>query len=299
MTLALICAALRRRPFSLPCTTLLVVISASLVGAPAPLALMLWLAASLVSLEVWHALESLVLRKRGFRVPTYAERERLDPALGCARVEILVVDSPQLWLGRGLRCLVVTRAMLDFLEERALAGLLQQVTAPPVCAALAGQLLVWLGALPVLGAWWCARALALLGRLLAIVVGAALVVPLALWPQGFLAWTGRLLGAMMVGLLGSALVSSGLAAAGLGLLVAWAVVPGVQALLGWESRRAETAADDATVAAGLGWHLVEALELLAEAEPLPRPAGLVGVLCPGGAPLTARAGRLRRALTPN
>ena len=87
-------------------------------------------------------------------------------------------------------------------------------------------------------------------------------------------------------------------ATGLGLLLALARwVPGLQALLAWESRRTEHLADQATVAAGLGWQLLEALETLAFAESVPLPDGLLGVLCRRGSPLTARADRVWRALS--
>jgi hypothetical protein len=118
-----------------------------------------------------------------------------------------------------------------------------------------------------------------------------------IWPGGFTRWGGRLFGAAIVGLLGSALLSSGLSAAGLGLLVAWAVGPGLEALLSWETRRAETAADDATLAAGLGWELLEALETLAWAESVPPPAAPLGWLCRLATPLTTRADRIWQALS--
>ena len=296
MTLALIIAALRRRPFTLLASALLLAMLASLLGTPAPTAVLAWLAASAASLEAWHSAERFVLRRLGYRPPTADERERLDPTLKCTHLEILVLDSPNLWVGRGLRCLVVTRALLDLLEDRALVGLLHEAAASVRRAALAANLLVSIGALPMLIACRLTHALTLLGRLVAMTVGAALVLPLVVWPHGFVVWVGRVFGGIFVGLLGSALVSYGFAAPGLVLLVAWAVVPGLRALLAWETRRAETVADQATIAAGLGWELVEALETLHEAEPLQPPIGLHALLSPPGAPLAARADRIRRAL---
>ena len=298
MTLALIWAALRRRPFATGSTALLLLSLASLFGAPAPTALVVWLAVSAASLEVWHTVERVLLRRLGYRAPTLAERERLDSALTCNHLEVLVLDSPGLWAGRGLRSLVITRAMLDLLEDRALLGLLHDSAESVRRATLAGHLLVSIGTLPFLLAGWLSRALTLLGRWLAVAVGPALVLPVIVWPHGFAVWAGRAFGAIIVGLLGTALVSNGFAAAGLALLAAWAVVPGLRALLAWETRRAEAVADRATIRGGLGWELVEALETLQLAEPLPRPGGLHGVLCPPGAPLGARADRVRRALPP-
>jgi len=297
VTLTLIATALRRRPFATLSAALLLVMLSSLLGAPVPGAILAWLAASAASLEAWHTLECVILRRVGYRAPTFAERERLEPALGCAHLEVLVLDSPHVWVGRGLRCIVVTRAMLDLLEDRALLGLLHEIASSIRRAALAGQLLVSIGMLPMLIAFRLAQALAFLGRLLGMAVGAALVLPPLAWPRGFVTWAGRIFGGVLVGLLGSALVSNGFPAPGLSVLVAWAIVPSLRALLAWETRRAEAAADLATIADGLGWDLVEALETLQAAEPLHAPSGMHRLLCPPGAPLGARADRIRRALT--
>ena len=297
MTLALMSAALRHRPFTLVYAALLVVAFASLTGAPAPFALLAWFGASITALELWHTLEPTILRRLGCYAPTHAERERIEAALGCLHLEVLVLDSPRLWLGRGLRSLVVTRAALEVLEDRALVGVLYQAAAPARCAAVAGQVVVSIGLLPILSASAASTGLALLGRLLALVVGNALVIPLLLWPEGFIRWAGRAFGALIVGLVGSVLLSSGLAAAGAALLLAWAIVPGLRALLAWEARRTERAADQATIAAGLGWELLEGLDTFALAEPMSAPSGLLGVLAPAGAPLPVRAERIRRALS--
>ena len=297
MTLALISAALRRRPFTLLYAALLLAAFASLIGAPVPLALVAWFAASIAALELWHAAEPTILWRLGCCAPTHAERERIEASLGCVHLEVLVLDSPRLWLGRGLRCLVITRAALEVLEDRALVGVLYQAAAPARCAAVAGQVVVSIGLLPILSASAASTGLALLGRLLALVVGNALVIPLLLWPEGFIRWAGRAFGALIVGLVGSVLLSSGLAAAGAALLLAWAIVPGLRALLAWEARRTERAADQATIAAGFGWELLEGLDTFALAEPMSAPSGLLGVLAPAGAPLPVRAERIRRALS--
>ena len=297
MTLALISAALRRRPFTLLYAALLLAAFASLIGAPVPLALVAWFAASIAALELWHAAEPTILWRLGCCAPTHAERERIEASLGCVHLEVLVLDSPRLWLGRGLRSLVVTRAALEVLEDRALVGVLYQAAAPAHCAAVAGQVVVWIGSLPILSASTASTGLALLGRLLALVVGNALVIPLLLWPEGFIRWAGRAFGALIVGLVGSVLLSSGLAAAGAALLLAWAIVPGLRALLAWEARQTERAADQATIAAGLGWELLEGLDTFALAEPMSAPSGLLGVLASAGAPLPVRAERIRRALS--
>jgi hypothetical protein len=192
---------------------------------------------------------------------------------------------------------VVSTGLIDLLEDRALIGFLSQASLPVWTGAVAGELVVWLGNLPLVCAWFVGRGIAQVGRPLAVVVGASLVLPLALWPVGFTRWAGRLFGSAIVALLGIALVSSGFAAAGLGLLLGWAVAPGLQAVLAWEWRRTEASADHATIDAGLGWHLLEALETLIWAESAPGPGGLLGALCRSGAPLTDRADRLWRALS--
>jgi hypothetical protein len=318
VTFTLIFAALLRHPFSLASSVLLVAVSAALLGAPVPLALALWLIASLASLEVWRACEPAILHRLGCRPPNRLESERLAPVLKAAGLQIRVpavepsqpqlgsglrvaigvhvVDAPQPWLGTGLRNVVVSRALLDVLDDRALVGLLAQASHQLQSASLLGELVVWLGNLPVLGVWYFARLLGWLGRWLAIVVGASLVLPMVLCPDGWTRWVGRLFGAVIVALLGSTLVSSRLAAPGLGLLLAWAIVPGLAALLGWERRRAEQRADSATVAAGLGWHLLEALETLAWCESLEAPSRLLGLLSPDGTPIPDRADHLWRTL---
>jgi hypothetical protein len=290
-------SALRRHPFSVVCTALLAVLSASLLGTPVPLALVVWATTSVVGITIWHALEPVILRWLGCRSPSPLEREWLDRPLASSNVEVVVLDAAQPWLGRGLRSLVISRALLDLLEDRALQGLLTQADQEVRSASLAGELVVWLGNLPLLSAFVLGRWLAQVGRLLALVVGDSLVAPLLLWPVGFIRWGGRFFGAVVVALVGSALLSSGLAAPGLGLLLAWAIVPGVQSILAWESRRAEQLADEATIAAGLGWQLLEALECLALAESSPPPDGLLGLLCRRGSPFTTRADRVWRALS--
>ncbi len=295
-TLVFACRGVWRHLPSVVCTALLLSTSASLAGASVPLALLLWVVASLVSLATWRILEPFLLRHLGCRPPGHLERERLEPALAPACVEVQILDAPQPWLVCGVRSLVVSRALLDLLEDRALAGLLAHATIQVGAASLSGELVVWLGNLPLAGAWCLSRGLVRLGRLLALVVGASLVLPLALCPDGFTRWAGRALGAILVGLLGSALLSSGVSAAGLGLLLAWAIVPGLQTLVDWETRRAETAADAATVESGRGWELLEALEILTWVESVPPPPFPLGCLHRAAAPLTDRADRIWRKL---
>ena len=292
-------AGVRIRPISVLITLGLVMFSGRLVYLPVPLVVLVWATGSLLALETCFALEPFVLRRAGCRMPSRLERERLEPASSRTRipVEILVIDRAEPWVGRGLRCLVITRALFDLLEDRALVGILTQAASRVHAASLAGEIVVWLGNLPLLAMACVSRLLVQLGRLLALLVGASLVLPLLLCPQGFTRWVGRLFGAMIVGLLGSAFLSSGFAAVGVGLLLSWAVVPGLQNLVRWEWRRTEWIADSAVITAGVGQELREALELLAITESSQKPSGVVGLLGRSGAPVAERADRLWRKLS--
>jgi hypothetical protein len=297
MTIALAWAAVRRHPLSTMLTAILVALFARLLGMPVPAVLAAWMTLSLCGITIWHALEPVTLRLLGCRSPSWLERERLDRALGSTRLEVVILDAAEPWLGHGVRSLVVSRALLDLLEDRAVEGLLTQAAQEVRSARLAAELMVWLGNLPLVAGRVVAGWLVQLGRLLALVVGSSLVVPILIWPTGFIRWAGRLFGAIGVVLVGSALVSNGLAATGLGLLLGWPLGRGQRALLAWESRRAEHLADQATIDAGLGWQLLEALETLAFAESLAPPDGLLGVFCRRASPLNARADRVWRAVS--
>lgn len=297
MTIALASAAVRRHPTSIVASALLVALFARLLGMPVPVVLVAWATLSLFGISVWHALEPLGLLWLGGRSPNWLERERLDRALGSVRPEVVVLDAAEPWLGHGLRTVIVSRALLDLLEDRATQGLLTQAVQEVRLASLAGELAVWLGSLPLVAGRMLGIWLTRLGRLLALVVGSSLVVPILLWPIGFIRWAGRLFGSVAVVLLGSALLSNGLAAPALALVLGWPLVLGLQALLAWEARRAEQLADQATIDAGLGWQLREALETLAFAESVSLPGGLLGVFCRRGSPPNARADRVWRALS--
>ena len=200
--------------------------------------------------------------------------QRSDPI----RLEVLILDAAEPWLGRGVRTLVVSRALLDLLEDRALAGLLAQARAQVRAASLPGELVVWLGNLPAAGAWYLTQSLMQLGRVLAD-RGRRKPRPAAgAWPAVSRAGPAACSAPPSSACSDQRSSRSGLSAAGLGLLLAWAVVPALQTLLNWETRRAETAADIATLDAGLGWELLEALETLAWAASVPPPAAPLGWL---------------------
>ena len=297
MTFALVLAAIRRHPCSVTLTVLLAIFTADLLGVSTAVALSVWLIVGLVGFELWHALEPTVLQRlAGSREPTSAERQRLESALGRSQLRLLVAETPDLVAVRGIRCVVVSRDLLDVFEDRALTGLLNQTAAPVRAANLAGFLLVWLGNLPLLLAWCAIRLIGQFGRLLAVLVGSSLVLPLILFRDAFLSWTGRLFTAMLVALTGSVLVSSGHAAFGFAMLLAWAIVPSLRAILAWESRRTEWAADARTIADGFGLQLLEAVDFLALAEPLPVTGALLRLFCLPRTSSAKRAERIRRAL---
>lgn len=299
MILAFFLAALRRHVFSIALTLFTLAVGASLFDVSVLLALGVWALAAIVLFELWYELEPFALRRFcGLRSPSHAEAEVLQGVEVSSHLEPLISKAPGFMLRRGMRCLIVGRDTLDLLEQRALTGVLYQAALPMHQADLAGCTLAWLGGLPVVAAWLAARGCGVLGRLVGLVAGEALVLPLVLWRDGFLRWSGRLFGALIVGLLAAALLSDGYAAFGFELAVAWLAVPAIAALLAWESARVERAADRLTVEAGYGWQLLEALELLVVAEPVTSQSGLFAgprsVVAVES--LTTRAHRIREML---
>ncbi len=296
MTFLLTVSAIRRHLMTVILTGLLVAFTANLLHVPAPMLVAAWLGGAFLSFEVWYALEPLALRWIWrCRRPTAVEQQRLDAAPGLRQLNMLVADR-DVAAARGLRCIVISRDLLDLLEDRALTGFLMQVAAPVQAANLAGFALVWLGNLPLRGAGLLGRLFGRLGELLALVIGKCLVLPLALWPDGFVRWAGRLFASVGIGLIGSSLLINGFPAVGFLLMVAWLAIPGLNALLVRESRASERIADRATIEAGYGFQLLEAVDLLGLADPTASPSGALALLRRPGAPSVDRARWLRRAL---
>ncbi|MBV9174348.1 MAG: hypothetical protein JOZ81_30170 [Chloroflexi bacterium] len=296
MFLSTLWAALRRRPFSFGSTLVLLVVFSSLMGAAAPVAVLLWIGLALLGLEVWFVVEPVALRRLGARKPNQAEWTRLQGAVQTCGCRLLILDQPEPWLFPTLRHVVVSRGMLDFVEDRGVFGLVAQATEQQRLAAVVGVPIVWLGNLELVAAYVISCCAVRLGELVASVMGYSLVLPGLLFPNAFRRYGGLLLGTVLLGLIGATLITDSLPGAGLALLVGWAVVRAVDAVLAWESRRLEAVADEATVAAGLGSHLREALETLGWADELPRARGLLGVLQQPGASVAARLERVERLL---
>jgi hypothetical protein len=295
MALLLFWGALQRHPFGLVLAAVLVTCCAWSTGVSVPIALVLWVAISMMTLHAWCWMERWVLERRGYRRPTRLERERLTLIDAPATVEVLVSDAADPWLWRGMRTVVVSRGLLDLLEDRALRGLLTQSLWECWSVTLTSQLFTWLGVLPLAFTGLLSYWLLLLGRLLAIAVGWSLVLPLLLWPSGFARWVGGALGAAIVGVVSLVLIESGFIGIGLGLMLSWAVVAATRRLVGWEWRRSEAFADQSTVGFGLGLHLHEALETLAWMEPV-TPSPWVRISGGSGASFSDRAERVWKAV---
>jgi hypothetical protein len=276
MLMSIVWAALRRRPFSFVCTLMLGIVWAALSGVTVPVALLVWVLASLGTIELALVLEPRLLERAGCRVLLPEEQARLDPIINRLQVGVRIVDDHRPWLGNGLRTVVISRGALDLLPDRALLGLLTQASYQVNDGVAVRELIVRLGNLPLLALWRVTTGLHLLARLLAMTVCSALLVPLLIWP-GVIVWLGRLLGLIVVLLVGSALIAGGVPGAGLMLVLSGWLVPGLRALLDWEARAAQASADRATVQANLRQPLLEALEHLAGADEVRLP-GWLGIV---------------------
>jgi hypothetical protein len=107
---------------------------------------------------------------------------------------------------------------------------------------------------------------------------------------------GRFFGSIGVGLLSAILLDHGYPGIGVLLMIAWLAVPCLNALLAWESRRSERAADQKTIEAGYGPQLLEAVDLLAVADPASAAGGALGFLQRRGTAAVERSRWIRRTL---
>lgn len=293
MLVAIAWAALRRRPFSVFVTLFLLITSAALLRVPVPIALLTWVLGSLLILEVLLILEPFILELLGCPRPTGLEAERLASTLRRHELAVRIANDRATWVVGALRTVVVSRGALDALEDGYLAAFLTQAAFRQRAPGLLREIVVWLGNTPLLLAWCMSGWIVELGKVVAIVIGNALVVPLVLWPKGFVPNVGRVLGVTFVAMLGAMLISGGLAAPGLGLWFGWVLVRGIRALLAWESRRAEQDADLATMKAGQAWSLMHLLEFQKDIGRT-EPVGLLGFLARPGSPILERLRKVRR-----
>src|SRR6185312_11656631 len=208
---------------------------------------------------------------------TPRERELLDAYAGYLAVPVRVADDPAVWIGSGLRTVVISSGALEALDEEATFGLLAHADVQRRSAWLIRAGCVWLGNLPLLAAWGLDLAIAKLAELLADVIGQALL-PMQLSREGFVTWTGRVVAAL-----------------GLGLLLGWAMVPVLGALLAREAHWIEADADRVIVKGGLGQHLLEGLEHPAMLDATP-PAGFLRLLVNPSAPRARRINTVARLL---
>ncbi len=295
MVIALVWAALRRRPFSVICTLVLGLLWASLLGVSAPAAVLVWAFASLLLLEVWLVGEPFILERLGCRILSSPELERLGVTLSRFRIAALAHDDPGAWVVGGLRTVVISRGALEMLSDRALQGMIGHVAIQQREPILLRECVVWLGTAPLLLGWWGSRWLAQLGCLMAMAIGWILFLPMLLWPQRFVRYVGAALGAVLVSLIGAMLISAGAPALGLSLWLGWGILFGMRKLLAWEACHAEVEADRAAVSAGLGWHLLDALDSVAQTDRA-QPCGVLRFLARPGTPPEQRTRHVLAAL---
>lgn len=296
---AFVVQLVRIRARSLALSLVFALITAWLLHVPFVVAA---LTAGLIMLIALHGRprwERLVLWLAGCRPLTHLERERLrHPAVSSesASAAVVVCAHGDPWLLHCARRLVVSAGLLDLLEDRALTAYIAQAQQPVYLAAHVAETIVWSLAWPALTGWALVRLCSAVGRLLAIVVGCALLLPMIFWPDGFVRHAGVALGGVTL-----CCVLLMLAAGGQGHLVVLVIV----SLIAWRllgiTQRAEgcgveDAADRATIEAGLGVALSEALDTLVWVEPIARPRGVLGLLFREGETLSTRAERLWRIL---
>jgi hypothetical protein len=232
----------------------------------------------------------------GCRTLSARERETLKTALEGLGDEPRIVDQAEPWVVRGLRTTVIGSGLIDLLDDRSLRSVLVQASLLDR-SAVAAELVVWLAILPLKAAWHVNGWIGQLGRLLAVVVGTTLVVPMVIWRTGYARWAGRLFAAMLGGMLSTLMLTSGMTLLAALLMTSWVIVPAMRAVLAWEWRRVERRADEAVMRMGLGWELVGALEELLWLEPQPVPPGLVDLFYRVGLPVRERLDRVWLALS--
>ncbi|GAC1327442.1 MAG: hypothetical protein NVSMB2_26840 [Chloroflexota bacterium] len=287
---------LRTRAVSLTLAGVLLLLGSALVGLSPVSAVLVALVFSLAIGTLFSVAEPLVLRWSGCRAPNRSEAERLSVHTGSAGVPVLVHDSADPFVIQCPGRIVLSVALLDALEDRALLGYLTQASYSGFRAALIGEAIVWSCIWPIALGRVLTGVASRFGCVLAMVVGYALVLPMLLCPDGFVRWAGRVFTPLVLAWLLLMLGAGGYPGLAGAALVSVLSYPVALAVLRWEWRRVEKAADRATIDRGLGAHLLEAIETLAWVHTAP-PRGVLGLLFHSGTPAATRADIVRRHLS--
>ena len=292
----IIAAALRQRAASVLFTLLLVCLQASLFGLPVWQAVLGWVCLWLLALLGWYLGENWLLALAGCRAATPPERDRLAAVHPASALRLRVDEDDATWVEAGLRTLLVSRGALEVLDDPELTGMLADAEARAQAAGAAGQLLAWIGTAPLSMLQSAGRLVGQFGRVVAMELGTLVVIPVVVWPDGFVRVAGAVFGAVFVLIASCILAAGGSIGLGAGLLLAWVALPGLRVIQEWEARRIEARADRAAAQAGFGRHLIAALELLVLLQPAPAPSSLVARLLGTRPPTEARIQRLWRLM---
>jgi hypothetical protein len=270
MLLSLCWSATRGYRLSILASASLLVLLSVLAGVSPTFPLVIWLGNAIVGAAVWWTLEPSLWRLFGARAPSARELQTTS----LPNTTLLVREDASVDVRLGLRSIVVTRGLLEVLDQHQLEALLAQASVRVRMGDALGPAMVWLAALPVLALWCVTWAIGHLSKLLAWYVALALVVPALLFPIWFRTWFGRLLAVFVTAVLGLWLIAAGLDSAsealiacGFGLLTAQFVVPCLKALVTRDADRCQALAASVGAASGLGDALESAFAVLADLEP--------------------------------
>lgn len=287
---------LRTRAITLSLASALLLVGSALVGISPVASVLMGILFALGILTLRSVLERVILRWAGCRTPNRLESERLSIHPVLAAAPVAVHDSGDPWLLHCSDRIVVSVALLDVLEDRALLGYLAQASYPGYRAALVGEAIVWSCIWPVALGRVLTSFASVMGRVLAVVVSRALILPMIMCADEFVRWTSPVFGALVLGWIILMLAAGGYAGLAGASLLSVVMYPVLRATLHWEWQRVEKAADRATIDHGLGSHLLEAIETLAWVQPV-APRGILGLLFHPGTPAARRADDVRRHLS--
>ena len=204
----IVLVALRQRAASVFVSVLLVCLQSGLFGLPVWQGLVGWFSLWVLALVGWYVGEDWLLALAGCRPPTPPEHDRLVAMYPHTHLRLRIDEDDATWVEAGLRTLLVSRGALEVLDDLELAGMLAQAEGRAKAATAAGQLLAWIGAAPLSTLQLAGRFVGQLGRVVAMELGALLVVPLIVWPDGFVRIAGAVFGALFV-LIASCILAAG------------------------------------------------------------------------------------------